>query len=130
MRLLIRAQDIAWTTIGLSDGGSVIQEERVITRPETILNTIESALAKWKIDWHKLDTVALVSGPGSFTALRSSLTIGNTIAFARKLPIASTKAKPDELDVVVMKRLAKAKATAAWVTPAYGAKALITKPKK
>lgn len=131
MRLCVRGQDIAWTTIGVSDDkGKIVHSIRLETRPETILNAIVSELKTWKIDWKEIRSIAAVSGTGSFTSARSSLTIVNTIAFVWGIPMASVVTKPEVADELVLKKLARVKAKpSAWLVPHYGAKPHITKPK-
>lgn len=131
MRLLLRAQDIAWTTFGLGDDkGKVIKAHRLDSRPETILNRLMETLSVWEVTMDKIDSLAVVAGTGSFTALRSGLTIANTLSFVRGVPTASIVVKQDVDDEVVLTRLAKAKVKrGAWSVPTYGAKPMITKPK-
>lgn len=130
MRLCLRGQDIGWITIGVRRNDGVTQWKRVDARPEQFLNSVLHLLKSWKVGLDDLTSVAVVTGPGSFTALRDSLTIANTIAYARSLPVASLTAKPTDEDAVVMERLTKARTrTAAWAVPRYGAPANITKAK-
>ena len=131
MRLLLRAQDIAWTTIGLSDkSGKIVQACRLDSRPETILNRLIETLSAWKVSISDVDSLAVVAVPGSFTALRTSLTIANTLSFVHRVPMASIIVKPEVDDQIVLRRMAKAKVKrGAWSVPHYGAKPMITKPK-
>lgn len=126
MKLLLRAQDLAWVTVGLAEMGEVSRVARFACRPETILNAVVKSLADWGIPWDDIDSLAVVDGPGSFTALRSALTIANTIAFVRCIPLATCHAKLEETDALVMKRLQKARPDKAMIVPYYGQPPRIT----
>ncbi len=130
MRLLIRAQDIAWTTIGLSEHGRVKVSGRVDSRPETILNAVLDFLRREKTDLQAIDSIGIVRGVGSFTSLRNSLTFVNTVQYVRDLPIAGVVAGLTEADRTVLGRLARARATKKTLQPSYGRKAMITKSKR
>lgn len=130
IRLLLRAQDIGWSTVGFIDGKNPPVFFRLDTRPESILNAVVNFLAEQAIPWDNIGSIAVVDGPGSFTALRSALTIVNTMAFTRTISLACAHAKPEEADAVVMQRLARARARQSFVVPHYGRPAHITKAKK
>ncbi len=129
MKLLLRAQDITWTTIGFDDGHGEPVFFRLDTRPETILNTVVKSLADRAIPWDHIESIAAVDGPGSFTALRSAMTIVDAIAFARGIPLAKAHAQPDEGDALVMRRLSKARLRRGWIVPHYGRAPHITRPR-
>jgi tRNA A37 threonylcarbamoyladenosine modification protein TsaB len=130
MRLLIRATDIAWTSVGLSDNGRVKTSRRIDTRPETILNAVLAFLKEEKTDLQALDSIGVVRGRGSFTSLRNSLTFVNAVHYVRDLPTVGVVAARTEGDRTVFARLARARASRKTLHPSYGQKAMITKPKK
>lgn len=131
MKLLLRAQDIGWTTVGLGDEeGRVVHAQRFDSRPETILNRIIEAIDSWGVSSNELQAVAVVRGPGSFTAIRNALTIAHTLAFVRQIPIGGIIGKPEATDQAVMRKLAQAPTLPGSIAPFYGAKAMITKPNK
>ena len=132
MRLCVRAQDLAWFSFALADErGTVVKTLRKNGPPEAIFCSLVEAMERWQLHWDTLTSVAVVSGPGSYTAMRNSITIANTIAFVRNIPVASATALPETSDEAVFLKLAKLKARQGkWVAPAYGAPPKITKPKK
>lgn len=119
-------------TVGLSDAkGKIIQACRLDSRPETILNRLLESLKGWKVLIDEIDSLAVVAGPGSSTALRTSLTIANTLSFVQNLPMASICVKSEVDDQIVLKRMAKAKIKpGVWSIPHYGSKPMITKPNR
>lgn len=131
MRLCLQAQDLHWTMIAVLDAkGKTMHMVRQESRPETLLNLLIDLLAAWGISWDNLTSIAVVRGPGSFTAIRTSLTLVNAIGFARNLPLGSCTVPIDASDAVALKKLASARTKpSSWIVPAYGAPPRITKPK-
>ena len=54
---------------------------------ETLLPNIKKLLNKAKSDWSDLGKIAVIKGPGPFTALRVSIAVANAIAYGLNLPI-------------------------------------------
>jgi tRNA threonylcarbamoyl adenosine modification protein YeaZ len=54
---------------------------------ETLLPNIKKLLEKVKLDWKDLGKIAVIKGPGPFTALRISIAVANTLAYGLNLPI-------------------------------------------
>ena len=54
---------------------------------ETLLPNIVKLLGDFKFKWDDLDRVAVIKGPGPFTALRVSVAVANTIAYALNIPV-------------------------------------------
>lgn len=77
--------------------------------------------------YDQLEGVVAYKGPGSFTGLRIGITIANTIAHTRRIPIVGTTGN-DWLASGIA-QLASAK-VGTIVLPEYGGQANITKPKK
>jgi len=84
MLLFISAQDIHEITIGIIEGGSLVQLDTYKADPEQYLEKIMKA-AQGKID--QAEAVVVVLGPGSATALRGGVTIANAIGFARAIAV-------------------------------------------
>lgn len=98
MTLIVCGQDIRFLSLALVRDGLVDRERTDEVSPERYLAAVDAALREWNVAQGELDAVAIVTGPGSFTASRASVTIGNAIAFARSIPIISLE-NPDRASV-------------------------------
>jgi hypothetical protein len=87
MYLVIASQDISNLTLALLDKGDLAQSEEFFVPPEKHLVSIDEALGKWKVSINTLKGVIVITGPGSFTASRVSVTLANSIAMTQKIPI-------------------------------------------
>lgn len=54
---------------------------------ETLLPNIKKLLKEAKLNWEDVDKMAVIKGPGPFTALRVSVAVANSIAYALNIPI-------------------------------------------
>lgn len=54
---------------------------------DVIVEKINNMFIKNNLDFAQLDMLYVVNGPGSFTSIRSSVAVANTIAFALEIPI-------------------------------------------
>lgn len=57
---------------------------------ETIHDKIHDLLQNHKKNWHDVSGVVVYKGPGSFTGIRISLTVGNSLAANLGIPIVGT----------------------------------------
>lgn len=96
MKLVIAAQDIASITFGLSDGGHIKQEKTVQTSPEGYLAALDQVLKDWSVTPADIETLIVVTGPGSFTASRVSTTLANGLGFAWGVPVVGME-NPEHL---------------------------------
>ena len=90
MMLYINGSDIAKFIIGAvaDDRASFSIEPKTINvRPEDFLFTIDAWLSEYHIDLTSISSLAVVIGPGSATALRTSLAWANTFAFTQSIPM-------------------------------------------
>ncbi len=88
--LYVNGSDIARLTIGsiAGDRGSfAIAPKTHTVRPEEFLLTIDGWLREQQIDLKSISALGMVIGPGSATALRTSLAWANTFAFVRSIPM-------------------------------------------
>lgn len=92
-----------------------------------ILTEAKSLLTKHKKDFIDISGVILYKGPGSFTALRIGISVGNALAYANNVPVVGANGSNWLKDG--LKTLSKAK-TGKYIVPEYGAPPHITKPKK
>ena len=56
---------------------------------ELLLPNIQNLMLNAKLGFNDLDKVLVVNGPGPFTALRVSIAVANTIAYAQNIPVIS-----------------------------------------
>lgn len=54
---------------------------------ERVLPSLDRLLKEAKKSWDDVEGVFVVRGPGSYTSLRVGITIANTIAWVRKIPM-------------------------------------------
>lgn len=87
MRLFLLAQDIGELEIGLEEEGKLAKITRVKAAPEQHLFEIDKQLKDWNCSLESIKGVYVVTGPGSFTASRVSITIANAIAFSQGIPV-------------------------------------------
>jgi tRNA threonylcarbamoyladenosine biosynthesis protein TsaB len=77
--------------------------------------------------WDDITAIIAYRGPGSFTGLRIGLTVMNTIADSKQIPIVGETG--DDWLEVALERL-KSGQDDKLVMPLYGREATITKPRK
>ena len=78
-----------------------------------LLKFIHNKLVENGCDWHDLESIKFLAGPGSFTGLRISTTVVNTLA--RDLQIPLYNQRDEQVEIIL---------------PEYGRPANITPPKK
>jgi len=74
-----------------------------------------------------LKTVAVVNGPGKFTALRIGIAVANTLAYALNIPVVALSASEitdNDLIEIINKKISKHKI--GYVKPMYGQEPNIT----
>jgi len=88
MLLFLSAQDISCLEVGLLDStGRLFSFQSIKTSPEKFLLTISEFLKENKTPLEALQKIVVVSGPGSFTSTRISVTIANALSFAKNIPV-------------------------------------------
>jgi tRNA threonylcarbamoyladenosine biosynthesis protein TsaB len=97
------------------------------TLADEIFIKIEQLLNTASLSYDDIDGLVIYSGPGSFTGLRISHTVFNTLAYSLCIPIVGSDGQ-DWIQTAV-KRLQKDENDKIAV-PVYGALANISKPKK
>ncbi|MBD3156325.1 tRNA (adenosine(37)-N6)-threonylcarbamoyltransferase complex dimerization subunit type 1 TsaB [Candidatus Peregrinibacteria bacterium] len=72
------------------DNNKVVDERSwpaVQNEAETLLPRLQSMLDRNGMSWETIDEIAVVSGPGPFTALRVSIAIANALAYGLQIPL-------------------------------------------
>lgn len=92
-----------------------------------LLGYLHESLQKNQKDFADITGIGVLRGPGSFTGLRIGLTVLNTMADARHIPIVGTSG--DDWQQQAITRL-KQGGNDRLVLPLYGSEAHITKPRK
>ncbi len=88
MVLFLSAQDIHAFEAAISDEtGRLLHSAKVAAPPEEFLASLHALLAGWNATLDTLTGVVVVTGPGSFTSTRISVTIANGLAFAKQIPV-------------------------------------------
>ncbi len=96
MILFLGAQDLSFFWLGLIEGLQFIRLEKYSVSPEGYLMQIDHFLLKQGQQSKDLEGICVVTGPGSFTASRISLTIANTLHFVHGTPLFVLE-NPDHL---------------------------------
>ncbi len=99
--LLIASQDLRKATFGLWKDGCLVEEQSEIITPEQLLFTLDTCLKRWGVVLEDLRGIGVVSGPGSFTSARISVTVANSMAFALRVPVVDLP-NPERLPLVAL----------------------------
>lgn len=92
-----------------------------------LLPKIKESLHEAKASWSDITGVIVFEGPGSFTGLRISITVANTIAYSLDCPVVASGT--EDWIAQGMRLLATSK-PGQIALPKYGAEANITRPKR
>lgn len=118
MELFISAQDIQRITFGLVQDQALFFEKTFEAAPEQYLLSLDTFLSEQKLSSTDVSRIMIVNGPGSFTASRVSVTIANTLAFARSIPIVSFE-NPDRLSLTELLMQIGSREEQVFAVPAY-----------
>lgn len=130
MILFLDGHDLRLLTIGLLEKGVFSILETVEAAPEEYLARLDHFLASYQIRLQTLEGISIVTGPGSFTSSRISLTIANTLHFVHKLPIFALE-NPSQLpsrELVERFGIGSALSEGAYARPFYERPPHITSP--
>lgn len=125
MILFLDTSDPKTTRLGLL--GKKIREhyfESEKKQSEILLPEIVKFLKKDKIALRQISKLAVVTGPGHFSRIRTGVATVNALAFALNLPVVSIRKNAS----TNLHQLAKLK-TVRFAVPFYGKAPNITKPK-
>ncbi|HRJ06106.1 MAG TPA: tRNA (adenosine(37)-N6)-threonylcarbamoyltransferase complex dimerization subunit type 1 TsaB [Candidatus Saccharibacteria bacterium] len=113
----------------LVDGDTWTNDEWQADRSlaDNLLGYLRSQLESQGSSWNDVTGIGAFQGPGSFTGLRIGLTVLNTWADAKDIPIVGTSG--DDWKQQAVDRLRSGE-NDRLVMPHYGREANITKPRK
>ncbi|MEJ0021613.1 MAG: tRNA (adenosine(37)-N6)-threonylcarbamoyltransferase complex dimerization subunit type 1 TsaB [Candidatus Doudnabacteria bacterium] len=92
---------------------------------EVLIGQIQTFLKKQKIKFADLDKIAVVTGPGHFSKIRTAVAAANALAYGLGIPVVSISAGLK----IDWQQLAKQKGKR-MTQPQYGREPNITLPKK
>lgn len=92
-----------------------------------LLGHLDQTLESQSKTWQDVTGLVVFKGPGSFTGLRISATVFNTLAYANAIPIVGTSG--EGWQEAGLERLAR-RENDEIVIPEYGGDANITQPRK
>lgn len=87
MILFLSAQDLQTCWMGLVEHDLFRTLESYAVPPEQYLQTLNQFLSQHHLLPEQLSGMYVVTGPGSFTSSRISLTIANTLHFVHQIPL-------------------------------------------
>jgi 1-aminocyclopropane-1-carboxylate deaminase/D-cysteine desulfhydrase-like pyridoxal-dependent ACC family enzyme len=123
--LLIASQDLREAAFGLWKDGVLREEHKAVIPPEQLLANLNQCLQNWKTKMEDIDAVAVVTGPGSFTSARLSVTLANSIAFVRGVPVIEL---PNPARETLVQLVARLNSLLALAKPDVYAKPLYDRP--
>ena len=85
--LVLAAQDLRAASFAIFADDILLAKKDVCVWPEEYLAIINELLQYAKLTLHDIEAVAVVTGPGSFTASRLTVTLANTLGLANHWPI-------------------------------------------
>ncbi len=113
----------------LDERGVIAEDEWQADRTlaQNLLRYIETKLAEQHASWNDITGIGVLKGPGSFTGLRIGMTVLNTIAETKAVPIVGEVGDDWKNQAVTRLRAGENEKV---VLPMYGREANITKPRK
>lgn len=135
MILVINTTDSEKVFIGLVKNGIWLAKKQLkaqYKQAEKLLPAIDKVIQVLGFRFQDLQAVAVISGPGPFTALRVGVTTANTLGWSLKIPVVAVKRSEfsglDDLIKVISTKIKKAQ-TGQIAVPVYGKEPNITRPK-
>ena len=129
MIIYLNGQDIGSLSLGLVSPD--ISIEHISCSPEEYLKSLDEFLRAHALTLDVIEAFVVVRGPGSPTALRSSLALVNTLAFAKGIKLYGIEKAKDEADEDALIRWRSQNVTSEseeMLTPIYDREVQITAP--
>lgn len=103
-----------------------LENHEQYTQSELLLGMIEKLLKSAKLKINGLTAIAVVSGPGAFSALRLGITTANTLAWSLQIPVIEVSSDQAVNDETLIKSLPIKSTDFKPVIPKYGSEPNIT----
>ena len=132
MYLIIENSKSDKTILALGEDNKIIkkiEKKRDFHKSENLLFLIDKLLKQAKTKIGDLEGIIVILGPGSFTALRISCVIANTISYTEKTSLYGFKQDEYKKLEDLLKKV-KTKKPKEYLEPFYGKPPNITKPKR
>lgn len=112
--------------LGLIDKNKTVIKKIKTGRPlsELITLQLEKFLAKAKVRLENLERIAVHTGPGHFSRLRTGIAVANALAYAQNIPLVQASSENLSFEKLMTKKIQKI------IKPKYGGLPNITKPRK
>ena len=126
MILLIDSSNIDSIYLALGQAGKILFSSKVpakFAHSERLVPELDKLLQRANITPDKLEGIVVVSGPGSFTALRIGLAVVNTLAWVYQIKnVGLSKDQFVDYEDLLAKGEERLKKTTKWqiIEPAYG----------
>lgn len=128
MHLVVSPHDLSYAVFGLFSEEKLQLERKIDTTPEALLENLLAFIKEENIVLEDLQGMIVITGPGSFTALRAGLAVINTFAFTKEIPLV-TVPNPEGKELEDLLSGVNLSETQTFATPYYGREPNITKPK-
>lgn len=132
MILFLCAQDLREIWIGLIEKGLFSDLNRFERTPEQYLATLDEFVRERAVKFHELSGICVVTGPGSFTSSRISLTIANALHFIYNCPISTLENSQylSPVDLIQQKGVGTMLTSKEFAHSSYDRAPHITKPSR
>lgn len=111
----------------------LIQDDKILKQTwrgkrlsETLLPKIKQLLNRINASFDDIDKIVIVTGPGHFSRIRSSVAVANALAFGLRIKLVGLKKNEVPKNLKVLNRIPGK----SMVLPFYGKEPNITKSKK
>jgi len=137
MILFINTSRIDLIDVKLITDGRILasaENRQPYRQSELLLTMIDKLFGNWKLEIGNLTAVAVISGPGAFSALRLGVATANALAWGLGVPVMelTTAEANNQKSLIKNLKLKTKKAGSKFkaIKPKYGREPNITKTKK
>ena len=96
---------------------------------DQLLELVDRTLRGARLGWADIRGIAVVRGPGPFTAVRTGVIVGNTLAMLLRIPVVGM-IRPESITKDTISQIPwPKKQPGKFIRPSYGREPNITKPR-